>query len=217
MTVASAQDVATRERLQVAATRLFADLGFAKVTVRDICERAEANVAAVNYHFGGKLGLYEAVLRSAITTMQATTALAREAGAGRSPEEQLAGYVRVFVERIAGGAHNAWIHRLMMHEISDPTPALDLIVEQVIRPRMEYLGGIVAALLKCPAGDRRVALCALSVHAQCMALMNSQIGERLTPGLKITPSRLDEVAGHITQFSLAGIRRLADERRPSGE
>ena len=209
MTVATARDLETRERLLEAGTRLFADDGFAKVTVRDICQRAQANVAAVNYHFGGKLGLYEAVLRSAITTMQATTTLARDAGVGRPPEEQLAAYVRVFVERIAGGSRNSWIHRLMMHEMSDPTPALNLIVDQVVRPRMEYLGGIVAALLECPPGDRRVALCALSVHAQCMSLMSSQIGERLMPGLKMTPSRLDEIAGHITRFSLAGIRQLA--------
>ena len=45
------------------AARLFADRGFAPVTVRDICRRARANVAAVNYHFGGKHGLYTAVMQ----------------------------------------------------------------------------------------------------------------------------------------------------------
>ena len=44
--------------------------------------RAAANNAAVNYHFGGKHGLYVAVMNAAINTMQATTAAAREAGAG---------------------------------------------------------------------------------------------------------------------------------------
>ena len=55
-------DLATKERLLREATRLFAERGFKKVTVRDICAAARANVAAVNYHFGGKPGLYEVTI-----------------------------------------------------------------------------------------------------------------------------------------------------------
>ena len=51
------RDAATRARLLAAAGRLFADRGFKKVTVREICRAARANVAAINYHFGDKLGL----------------------------------------------------------------------------------------------------------------------------------------------------------------
>ena len=43
----------------------------------------------MNYHFGGKKGLYDEVVRSAIRTMQATTEAIREAGRGRPAEEQL--------------------------------------------------------------------------------------------------------------------------------
>ena len=59
-------DADTRERLVTAASELFAENGFRKVTVRDICTAAGANVAAVNYHFGDKLGLYREVLERAI-------------------------------------------------------------------------------------------------------------------------------------------------------
>jgi len=69
-------DRETRARLLHAAARLFAERGYARVTVRDICKKAHANVAAVNYHFGGKDGLYRAVMRHAMETMQATTAAA---------------------------------------------------------------------------------------------------------------------------------------------
>jgi TetR/AcrR family transcriptional regulator, regulator of cefoperazone and chloramphenicol sensitivity len=200
------QDRETRDRLLAAATRLFAERGFGKVTVRDICERAKANVAAVNYHFGGKVGLYEQVLRSAIGVMQATTALARDAGAGRPADARLRSYVQVFIHRIVGAGHNSWIHQLMMHEMSDPTPGLDLVIDQVLRPRMEYLGGIVAELLHCRPDDPHVRRCAMSVHAQCMALLNSHIGQRIDPTFQVTPQRLDEIAEHITRFSLAGIQ-----------
>src|SRR6516225_8210096 len=66
------RDRETRERVLKAAAQLFADRGFKKVTVRDICRAARANVAAVNYHFGDKGGLYREVLQLAIETMRAT-------------------------------------------------------------------------------------------------------------------------------------------------
>ena len=58
-------DKETRERLLSTAERLFAERGFSKVTIREICKSARANVAAVNYHFNGKKGLYDEVVRTA--------------------------------------------------------------------------------------------------------------------------------------------------------
>src|ERR1700704_1540063 len=107
------QDSETRGRLLLPAAQLFAARGFRRVTVREICREAPANVAAVNYHFGGKLGLYEEVLSTAIQTMRATTDAARAAGKGRPPEYRLRAYVRVFLERVARTAGDHWIHQLM--------------------------------------------------------------------------------------------------------
>jgi AcrR family transcriptional regulator len=210
--VADQRDQDTRDRLLSEGARLFAERGFAKVTVRDICQRAGANVAAINYHFGGKVGLYDQIMRSAIEIMQATTTLAREAGAGLPAEGRLRAYIRVFIERIVGGGRQSWIHQLMLREISEPTPALDRVIDQVLRPRMEYLGEIVAAQLQCPKDDERVGRCAMSVHAQCVALMNASVAERMNPALRISPERLEALIEHITRFSLAGIAAS----RPSG-
>jgi AcrR family transcriptional regulator len=200
------RDRETRERLIDSATRLFAERGFAKVTVREICRSARANVAAVNYHFGGKNGLYEDIVQSAIRTMDATTQEIRRAGNGRPPEEQLRIFVRIFLARVVR-ARDGWIHRFMAHELNDPTPALDLVVRQVIRPRMAYLGSIIAALIGCRPSDPRVDRCVMSVQAQCLLLLNDKIANRLYP-LQVTPKRLDQLAEHITTFSLAGIRAL---------
>lgn len=54
--------VDTRDRLLDVAERLFAEHGFDAVSLRAITTEAEANLAAVNYHFGSKEALIEAVV-----------------------------------------------------------------------------------------------------------------------------------------------------------
>jgi AcrR family transcriptional regulator len=52
----------TRERLLATAEELFATRGIDAVSVRDITEAADANTASINYHFGSKRGLIDAIV-----------------------------------------------------------------------------------------------------------------------------------------------------------
>jgi AcrR family transcriptional regulator len=180
------------------------------VTVRDISKKARANVAAVNYHFGGKDGLYHAVMRMAIETMQATTDEAQTAGRGLPAEERLRAYVSVFLNRILGKAHDTWIHQLMLRELSDPTPALDMVAEDVLRPRTAYLCGVIGELIGCPADSPPVMRCALSVQSQFNSVLWAQAVTRLMHIAEMPAPTLDEIAEHITKFSLGGIARIRD-------
>ncbi|MEO0495985.1 MAG: CerR family C-terminal domain-containing protein [Pseudomonadota bacterium] len=47
----------TRHAILEAAIKLFGEKGFEATTVRDLISEADVNLAAVNYHFGGKDGL----------------------------------------------------------------------------------------------------------------------------------------------------------------
>ncbi|MCT8973975.1 TetR family transcriptional regulator [Microbaculum marinisediminis] len=82
-------DDVTRARVLDSAAALFAENGIDRVTTRAISERAGANVAAVNYYFGGKDNLSVEVFRH----------VARE-----SAERRFAGLDRILENaRIAGG------------------------------------------------------------------------------------------------------------------
>lgn len=201
------RDTETRERLLKAAERLFADRGFKKVTVRDICRAARANVAAVNYHFGDKLGLYREVMQVAIDGMRGTNDAARQAGEGQPPEEQLRRFITIFVHRLLTPGNDT-VHRLVTREMNDPTPALDALVEQGVRPRVEYLSGLIAAIIGSDPGDQRVLRCVASVQAQTLAYMPNPIASRLGLANKPTPANLDEIADHIAEFSLAGVHAV---------
>jgi TetR/AcrR family transcriptional regulator len=60
---------ATRRALLEAGARLFPEKGFDGVSVEDLATRAGINKALISYHFGGKRGLYVAVLESAFVEM----------------------------------------------------------------------------------------------------------------------------------------------------
>src|SRR5262249_45494221 len=106
------RDEATRERLLREARLLFAERGVKRVAVREICQAAGANVAAVNYHFRDKLGLYLEVVKEAIAVMRETSEETMRAPGNASPEERIRNYIRVYVRNVIGKGRGSWIHRI---------------------------------------------------------------------------------------------------------
>jgi TetR/AcrR family transcriptional regulator, regulator of cefoperazone and chloramphenicol sensitivity len=198
----------TRQRLIDAAATLFADKGFQNVTVREICKTSNANVAAVNYHFGDKAGLYRAVVTFAIQIMLETNELSQRAGDGLSPEEQLRGFVRVFVSRLTGEGPNAWIHRLMAREMERPTDVLDQVLQQVLKPRIEYLCGVIGAIMQLAPADPRVFRCVTSLQVQCLVAARP-VPKPIAKSLGTGPHDLEAMINHIVDFSLGGMRAIA--------
>ncbi len=198
----------TRQRLIDASAPLFADKGFQNVTVREICKASNANVAAVNYHFGDKAGLYRAVVTFAIQTMLETNELSQRAGDGLSPEEQLKGFVRVFVSRLTDDGPNAWIHRLMAREMERPTEVLDQVMQQVFKPRMEYLCRVIAAIMDLSPTDARVMRCVTSLQVQCLVAARP-IPKPIAKSLGTAPHDLPAMIDHVIDFSLGGMRTIA--------
>jgi len=204
----------TRERLIEAASRLFGERGLRQVTVRDICGAAEANVAAVNYHFGDKLGLYREVLERAIAVMQDTVEQTRRATAALPVEDRLRAHIVAYVRRLATGGGDSWVHRLISREMAEPTAALDEIVNRAIRPRIRYVASLVAELMGCETDDPRVARSVASIQAQCTMSLPHPIRDRVAPRPAWTAAEVDALAAHVVAFSLAGIRALAAQNAP---
>src|SRR5918993_4212871 len=199
----------TRQRLLETAGEVFAEHGFRNATVRDICRRAEANVAAVNYHFAGKEGLYLEVLRFAHGCAFAKYPPGMGLEPGASPKQRLHAFVRSFLLRVMDKGQPAWHGKIMIREIADPTGALDTIVRDGIRPHFAMLKGIVSDLLgpKLAADPDRVRYAAWSVVGQCLFYFFGQpVIVRLQPSQGLGPEDVDAIARHITDFSLAAMK-----------
>jgi TetR/AcrR family transcriptional regulator, regulator of cefoperazone and chloramphenicol sensitivity len=200
----------TRERIADAAGEIFAVRGYDATTVRDICQRAGANIAAVNYYFGDKQRLYvEAVVRAHRWRME--QARLPEWSPDTPAETKLADFIATFVRRVRGGPEGTWHTRLMMREMSNPTAACAELVQSSIRPQFEILLQILRELLPDETSDDELRLMAFSIVGQCLFYhFADPVIRNLLSADEYAAQDVNKLARHITRFSLAAL-----ERKPS--
>jgi TetR/AcrR family transcriptional regulator, regulator of cefoperazone and chloramphenicol sensitivity len=200
---------ATRAKILDAACDVFAEHGFQAATVRQIVTRAGANVAAVNYHFGDKLGLYHEVLRRYLCSDERMAARQKLMEL-KDPREALRAFIRHALEQMA---HSIDL-RLMAHEMAKPTPALPATVEEAIRPNYDMLRHILSRILELPPDHETTRLCAHSVIGQVLHYAHARpVLQLLWPGMKYSPKQLDQVAEHITTVMLCALKELRKTKR----
>ncbi len=201
---APGDEAGTRLRLVEAAGEVFADQGFRDATVRDICAAAGVNLAAVNYHFGDKRGLYLASLRYSMAAARDLHPV--EAPAGSDARERLRHFVHALMRRMLGEGRPAWHAKLMAREMVDPTDALDTVVDEMIRPAFGVLARAVADLLgERSTRSERVKLACHGVIGQCMVYRHCMPVLRLLGTQPAAGTTASDLADHIAAFSLAAI------------
>lgn len=197
----------TRRALLDVAGEVFAEAGFREATVREICRRAGANIAAVNYHFGNKQRLYSAVLQESHRMMLQKYPPNLGLKPDATPEDRLHAFVRSFLLRIFSEGPHAQHSKLMTREMIDPTPALDDLARDVIQPMAQQLMQLIRLFLGPKAPDEKVRRHAMSVVSQVLFYHHCRpMVSRLFPELKFGPDEIESLAAHITQFSLAALR-----------
>jgi TetR/AcrR family transcriptional regulator, regulator of cefoperazone and chloramphenicol sensitivity len=208
----------TREKLLDAAAEVFAHKGFYKATIREICRRAGANIAAVNYTFGDKLGLYTEVLRQLMRTPERARVTAA-LDAAHSPQEVLRNVIHMRLQSLCARKHPDWGFNIVMHEFSQPTPAMTRVVEEGMRPIYERVLKAVGEILGLPPEHETTRLCNNSIIGQVLFYTFSQpVLSCLQPDLRLTPERLERIADHITEFSLASLKEMARQKnKPAKE
>jgi AcrR family transcriptional regulator len=210
--IAKHQGDDTRSRLIEAASCIFSERGYNAATTREICVRARANAAAVNYHFGDKLGLYKAALEAVIGARAASAEKLRLSS--MQPEGALRSFIQAMFDNLGGSDGVDQYTRLMAHELLEPTPALALVVDQIIRPRARLLAGIVARLTAGSVNSLATRLAAQSIIAQIVHYIHARpVMELLWPRWPLSAAERLRLVDHVTDFSLAGLREVARAQR----
>jgi AcrR family transcriptional regulator len=191
-----------------AAGYVFAERGYRAATIREICRRAGANVAAVNYTFGDKMGLYTEVLRHSIQAAQAA-AMSAALDVRLTPEETIRSVIRARLKSLCQESRPDWHFRLVMHEFSHPTPAMGRVVDEGMRPIYDRMRKAVGEIIGLPPEHETTRLSLNSIIGQILFYSFSRpVLSRLQPELKLTPDQLDRIADHIAEFSLAYLKKV---------
>jgi AcrR family transcriptional regulator len=205
----------TEQRLLEAAGEIFAEYGYRAATVRQICEKAKANVAAVNYHFGDKDGLYLAVLRHLNKLHAEKNPTSLGLGPQATAQERLRAFISAMLHRMLDRDSPDWHMKLLAREMIEPTHALDAMVEECARPLQQELESIIRELLGPHADDEGVRLSALSVASQCVFYHHCRaIIRRLFAADRYdTQDNIDRLVEHVTRFSLAALENSPSRRK----
>jgi AcrR family transcriptional regulator len=206
------RNLQTRRGLLEAAGEVFAQKGFAKATVRAICDRAGVNVAAINYYFRDKEGLYREAIKHWSTISRQKYPPDLGVGANPTVEERLGAFIRSFLFRILDTSRPGWHGKLLAREMVEPTRALDELVESAYRPMTELLRQIVRELGGGRLSQTEVRLCVRSILGQCLYYRHARpVIVRLNPDETFEPADVERLAAHVTRFSLEAITALANK------
>lgn len=193
----------TREQLLLAAGELFAEKGFHGTTVREVCARAGANVAAVNYHFGDKQGLFDEAVLHAFAFIDRIVPLSL---AGLTLPQQLHQVIRHLLAGFLDPSSPRWFFRLVHADNAELSPAMQQRISELLAQRFLRLSRIVAALTGLPDNDRQVRLHCISIVG--MTIFFGHPGPRsitLPKSELCRPENIDLLADHIHRFALAGM------------
>lgn len=201
-----------RERLLAEATRLFAEKGYAGTSTREICLAAQANVAAIHYHFGGKEGLYREVLLAPIREL-----LARFEGYD-DPALPLPDALRLvlgaFLHPVTGPGEDpraAQMQRLHLREMVEPSTDYAEAVSLQVRPHHDALTRLLARHIGLAEPDRDVQQLSFAIVAMAQdCSMSREFMRQLAPDLLRGPGAAERLLDRIVDW---GCALVAHERQ----
>jgi AcrR family transcriptional regulator len=202
-----------RNRLLDAAERLFCEKGFEATNVRDLTAAAKCNIAAVNYHFGGKDKLYLEVFRRRMLIMRdlriaSIDKVMSQSGSQIGLEDLLRAFVTSFIEPLMSETGAICFSKLMAREMFDPHLPRSVMLDEMIIP---VVSALQRALIKlCPDLDQKKAvLCIHSLIAQLIHTIRAREVFDKVDSDKLLTSDITGTVEHIVEFSAAGILAAA--------
>lgn len=160
---------ATKAKIIEAAGNLFAERGYAETTSKDICERAEINLAAVNYHFGSRDGLYQAVLDEVKQHMFGIESLHELMQSDMKTEDKL----NQFIDHLVGTvfARDSWQVRIWAREMVSPTGFVLLDDPAYALTKFGMIASMFSEITGIPVGNPTLYYIVHNVMSQFMVML----------------------------------------------
>ena len=201
----------TREHILKSAVELFGEKGFDNTTVRDICRHADANVAAVNYHFKGKSGLGDAVIDYLYEdAFEAQQLFLKDQKITNADEwhDALYSFIYNFIsDRDKEEYRNFYRSQLIFRELNSPTELFQKMFKKYMAPMQKQLIKYIKQGLPEDASEELVSMWFITIMSQCVLFRKKQ-----GPSMEITrldfsdPEVVSMVVEHIAGTIFSGLK-----------
>jgi AcrR family transcriptional regulator len=198
----------TRQQIIETAGQLFADLGYGGTTSKLICEECGCNVAAVNYHFGSRDGLYSSVLIESHRRLIGFNTLMDIANGSDDSRSKLGRIIDTLIDGIDA---TQWHSRLFIREIMAPSVLIDEMIKTEALPKFAVLKSLLSDITGIDRDDPAMSRILISTMAPCMLLL---VGNRdnLSKVLGNFLEDKEALKRHLKSFLFAGLDQLITER-----
>lgn len=195
----------TRERVLKAAHHLFADRGYQDTSVRAVVAKARVNQAAINYHFGGKDGLYREVLRTAIRALTEHQLAHAEEMKRMSRENALAEFIKHQLRQLASRDEISRHYRIFDWEGARPTAVYRKLVTEEATPFLSFATDLVRRFM--PSADQRtLTIAAIWLVGQCSVFVRNRRQLANPPvSLDFDEAGVDRLTTLVGAWALAGL------------
>ncbi|MCP1626278.1 TetR/AcrR family transcriptional regulator [Pseudomonas nitroreducens] len=197
---------ATRIRILEAAGELFATLGFAETSNKAVAAKAEVDLASINYHFGSRSGLYQAVLGEARKRFLDIADLQRIIQAAQPAPDKLLALTELVVRKASRG-RESWHLRVLAAEALAPSSHGQEVLHPQKALKLTLLKQLFSEITGIPPDDPSLVPCILSVTAPwAMLLIGPRGGHGALRDILDMPGEV--VAAQLYSFTLAGLREV---------
>ena len=195
----------TRERILKAAQRLFADHGYKDTSVRAVVARARVNQAAINYHFGGKDGLYREVLRATIRALTEHQLAHAEEMKGMSREDALAEFIKYQLRPLAARDELSRHFRIFDWEAVRPTAVYRKLMSEEATPFLSFAVDLMRRFM--PTADQRtLTMAAIWLVGQCTVFVRNREQLANPPvSLDLDDAAVERLTTLVSAWALAGL------------
>lgn len=134
----------TQFRILEVASKLFAEKGYANVSVRDVCKYTNTTPPMIYYYFGSKKGLFNAVVRKNLSMKDFISRLEGEVE-GKEPREAVKSFISFYLESFPDNAfepglylsENSSFDKLSAKRIIQELDRIDLIATSLVKKCIE--------------------------------------------------------------------------------
>lgn len=199
-----------RQKLVLAALKLFAEKGFEGASTREIADAASANISAIRYYFGDKAGLYRAAFTEPLGENAHGCA---EIDPALPLPDALRRFFAEFLEPLKRGEAVRLVMKLHFREMIEPTGAWEEAIEAEIKPQHEAMVRMLTRRFGMAAPDIDVQRLAFSVVGMAVHYYVGQdIVDAIAPELLGSPDAIDTLATRLAHFAAAMIDAEAARR-----